>query len=106
MSAPYIRAVLEAYHALPHTPRRASRNDRLLAASFASRGVPLETVKAAFLIATARRTFRAVDAFPLGAIRSLAYFIPVVDELLAQPPQDPTYLDYIRRKLVSTSPTH
>ncbi len=66
MSDHYVRAVLAAYHALPGTTRRASRHDRLLASSLASRGIPLETVEVAFVVATARRTFRPADAVPLG----------------------------------------
>lgn len=100
MSDPYVRAVLAAYHALPDTPRRASRHDRLLASALASRGVSLEFVKAAFLVATARRTFRSENSVPLGPIRSLAYFIPVLDEVLARP-VDPGYLTYLNRKLNS-----
>ncbi len=98
MSDHYVRAVLAAYHALPCTPRRASRHDRLLASSLASRGVPLETVEVAFVVATARRTFRPEDSVPLGPVRSLAYFLPVLDEVLARPP-DPDYLTYLHRRL-------
>jgi hypothetical protein len=97
---PYVPAVLAAYHALPDTPRRASRHDLGTAAALAARGVPLDTVKIAFLVATARRTFRPVDALPLGPIRSLAYFLPVVDELQAHPPQPPD-IDSLRIKLAT-----
>ncbi len=105
MSDDYVRAVLIAYHALPDTPRRTSRHDRLLAASLAVRGVPLDTVNAAFLLATARRTFRSENAVPLGPIRSLAYFLPVLDEVLALPP-DPAYLAYLHRHFAGLPDTH
>lgn len=96
----YVRDVLAAYLALPGASRRVSRHDRLLAASLASRGIPLQTVIAAFTVATARRAFRPRDSIPLGPIRSLAYFLPVLDELLDQPP-DPVYLSYLHRKIKS-----
>lgn len=105
MSDPYVRAVLIAYHALPDTPRRTSRHDRLLAASLATRGVPLDTVRAAFLLATARRTFRSQGAIPLGPIHSLAYYLPVLDEVLALAP-DPGYLAYLHRKLAGRQDSH
>ena len=105
MSDHYVRALLAAYHALPGTPRRVSRHDRLLASSLASRGVPLESVQIAFVIATARRTFRPEDSVPLGPIRSLAYFIPVLDEVLVRPP-DPEYLTYLHRKLEILASPH
>lgn len=85
MTDHYVRAVLQAYHALPGTPQRASPHDRLLASSLAARGVSLQTVKAAFALATARRTFRPEDSMPLAPIRSLAYFLPVIDELGRHP---------------------
>ena len=98
----YVRAVLAAYLALPDTPRRASLYDRRLARSFYDRGVPLATVTTAFLLVTARRRTRPPDAVPLASIRSLAYFLAVVQELLGQP-VDPGYADYLRRKLSVTS---
>jgi putative transposase len=71
----------------------------------ATRGVPLDTVKAAFLLATARRTFRSQAAIPLGPIRSLAYYLPVLDEILALAP-DPGYLAYLHRKLAGRQDSH
>ena len=41
---------------------------------------------------------RPGDVPPLPPIRSLAYFQPVIDELLAHPAPD-TYLDYLRLKM-------
>lgn len=98
MSDLYVSALLAAYHALPDTPRRTSRHDRRLASDLASRGVPLETVKAAFVLATARRTFRPDGSLSLGPIRSLAYFLPVLDELLSTPP-DPVFIQHLRFRL-------
>ena len=86
-------------------PRRASRHDRLLASALASRGVSLEIVEATFLVATARRTFRSENSAPLGPIRSLADFIPVLDELLARP-VDPGDLTDLDRELASLASPH
>jgi hypothetical protein len=47
----------------------------------------------------ARRIFRASET-PLDPIRCLEYFVPVVDELLHEPPL-PEYLDYLKTKLVT-----
>ncbi len=98
----YARAVLSAYLALPGTPTRTSPFDRCLARSLHDRAVPLDTVTVAFSLAIARRYARPKTAVPLGAIRSLAYFLPVIDELLVSP-VDPSYADYIRRKVLSLS---
>ncbi len=100
MSDEYVRSVLAAYLALPDTPRRTSPFDHRLARDLFDRAVPLATVSAAFVVAIARRKARPPDAVPLGSIRSLAYFLPVIEELLAKP-MDPSYAEYLQRKLVS-----
>ena len=55
-------------------------------------------VESAFLLASLRRLARPSDGPPLSPIRSLAYFLPVVDELLAHPAAR-NYLEYLRLKL-------
>lgn len=96
----YVQKVLNLYLGLPDTPSRTSRNDRQLALRLFQQSVPLETVEAAFLLAAARRTFRDPSYPPLGPIRSLHYFLPVIHEILANhPPMD--YLRYLRLKLAS-----
>jgi len=97
--AEYLRRLLDHYCGLPHTAaRRASRNDRLLAGQLFRRRIPLDVIETAFLLAIARRTFRDPQAQPLPPIQSLAYFLPLIDEVLRQPP-DPDYLAYIRSRL-------
>jgi hypothetical protein len=59
----------------------------------------LGVVENAFVLTLARRTFRK-DGDPLEPIRCLSYFVPVVDELLQEPPL-PEYLDYLKRKLIT-----
>ena len=41
---------------------------------------------------------RQADAPPLGTIRSLAYFIPVIEEVIAMR-VSPAYFQYVRSKL-------
>ena len=93
----YVRVVLAWYVELPHTPRRASIEDEALARSLRQRRVPLEVVEAALLLGYLRRSLRPPQALPLGRIRSLAYFSPLIAEL-QQMPLKPGYLHYLRRK--------
>ncbi len=96
--ANYVAAVLILYVELPETPMRASVQDQWQARRLRDRGVPLRVVESAFLLASLRRLARPSDGPPLSAIRSLAYFLPVIDELLAHPAPD-NYLEYLRLKL-------
>jgi hypothetical protein len=92
----YVRALLALLRGLPQTAaRRPSPADRGLAAQWFEAGVPLTTIEAAFLLTVARRSTRPAGLPPLPAIRSLAYFVPVVEELRLNPP-DPGYLAYLR----------
>ena len=94
----YIRQVLEAYRKTPGTMGTVRRADRLLAAQFYQRGVTVSVVENAFVLAAARRLMRPTDAPPLGPIRSLAYFLPVIEEVLALPIST-DYFQYLRHKL-------
>ena len=94
----YIHRLLECYRATPTVAGVVRRADRQLAHSLYERGVPLPLVEAAFSLAAVRRIFRAPQAPPLNPIRSLHYFLPVLDELLNDPP-DPRYIEYIDFKL-------
>ncbi len=96
----YVADLLRAYHDLPDTPTRARAADRALARSLFAQDVPLEIVRAALVLACARRTIRPASAPPLGPVRSLHYFLPIIEELRLSPP-DPTYICYVRAKLAS-----
>ncbi len=74
----YVRRVLDAYRATPGTSGMVRRPDRVFAVQLHERSVPLDTVENAFVLAAARRMIRPVGAAPLGTIRSLAYFSPVI----------------------------
>ena len=94
----YIRQVLEAYRKTPGTTGTVRRADRMLAAQLCQRGVAVTVIENAFVLAAARRLMRPADALPLGTIRSLAYFMPAIEEVLEMR-VGPDYFQYIRRKL-------
>ena len=94
----YVQAVLDLYVTLPATRHAAGRQDRRLAATLYERGSPLGLVRAALLLAAARRTLRGNDAPPLPPVGCLHYFLPVIDELRRSPP-DPGYVEYLHSKL-------
>ena len=99
----YIRQVLEAYRKTPGTTGTVRRPDRMLAAQLYRRGVAVSVIENAFVLAATRRLMRPADAPPLGAIRSLAYFLPVIEEVLGLR-VSPEYFQYLRHKLERLSP--
>jgi hypothetical protein len=100
----YIRQVLEAYRKTPGTMGTVRRPDRVLAAQLYQRGVAVSVIENAFVLAAARRLVRPADAAPLGTIRSLAYFLPVIEEVLGMR-VGPDYFQYLRDKLQRITPT-
>ena len=99
----YVRRLLEAYRATPGTAGVVRRADRSFATQLHDRGVPLTTVENALILAAARRSTRPADAPPLGTIRSLAYFSPVIEEVL-QLKVGPEYFRHLRHKLQLATP--
>jgi hypothetical protein len=99
-SSGYIASVLNAYLQLPETPSKASFNDRQTAAMLHSRSVPLFAVESALLLASMRRLCRSSDLPPLSPIRSLAYFLPVIQEVQDNPISD-DYRQYLLMKVRS-----
>ena len=97
-SALYTATVLNLYVDLPDTPLRASLQDQRLAQRLFETGVSISVVEAAMLLATLRRLCRPADVPPLPRVRSLAYFQPVIEELLEHPAPG-GYLEYLRLKL-------
>ena len=57
------------------------RPDRLLPAQLYQRGISASVIENAFVLAATRRLVRPADAPPLSTIRSLTYFMPVVEEV-------------------------
>jgi hypothetical protein len=100
----YIRQVLEAYRTTPGTIGTVRRADRLLASQLYQRGLSVEVIENALVLAATRRLIRPADRPPLGTIRSLAYFLPVIEEVL-ESRVSPDYFEYLRHKLARVGPT-
>jgi hypothetical protein len=99
----YIRQILEAYRKMPGTMGTVRRPDRALAAQLYQRGMSVSVIENAFVLAATRRLMRPADAPPLSTIRSLAYFLPVIEEVLALR-VSPDYFQYLRHKLERVVP--
>ena len=100
----YIHQVLEAYRRTPGTTGTIRRPDRVLAAQLFQRGVTVGVIENAFVLAATRRLVRPADAPPLGTIRSLAYFLPVIEEV-QELRVSPDYFQYLRHKVERIAPT-
>jgi hypothetical protein len=100
----FIRWVLQAYRKTPGTMGTVRRPDRVLAAQLYQHGISLGVIENAFVLAATRRLMRPANAPPLGAIRSLAYFLPVIEEVLGLR-VSPDYFLYLRHKLGRIKPT-
>jgi hypothetical protein len=96
----YAATALKLYLQLPETPPKASSNDRRIAEALYARGINLVTVESALLLGTVRRLSRSTDLSPLSHIHSLAYFLPVIEEILSNPVPD-DYLRYLRKNVES-----
>jgi hypothetical protein len=94
----YIHQILEAYRKTPGTAGTVRRPDRVLAAQLYQLGLSVSVIENAFVLAATRRLVRPADAPPLGTIRSLAYFLPVIEEVLGLH-VSPDYFQYLRHKL-------
>ena len=98
----YVRRVLESYRQTPGTVGTIRRADRLLAGQLYQRGLAVQVIENALVLAATRRLIRRPDAPPLGTVRSLAYFLPVIEEVL-ESRVSPNYFDYLRHKLARIS---
>jgi hypothetical protein len=100
----YIRQVLEAYVKTPGTMGTIRRTDRVLAAQLYQRGISVSVIENAFVLAATRRLVRPADTRPLATIRSLAYFLPVIEEVIGLR-VSPDYFQYLRHKLERITPS-
>lgn len=82
----YRRAILAAWRSLPCTRGHPPPSDRALLHSLYHRGVAFSQVLAAFRLASARRSP------DLPPVRSVAYFLSIIDELADA---DPAYITYL-----------
>ena len=94
----YVDRLLSAYRRTPGTAGAIRRPDRLLAAQLHERGVPLMAVENALVLAAARRMIRPAGSPPLATIRSLAYFLPVIEEVLSLN-VSPGYFQHLRARI-------
>jgi hypothetical protein len=94
----FIRRVLEAYRKTPGTMGTIRRPDREVALQLCQRGISVSVVENAFVLAATRRLMRPANAPPLGSIRSLVYFLPLIEEVLGLR-VSPDYFQYPRHKL-------
>lgn len=100
----YVERMLKLYIGLAETPMRFSRIDRRLAEELYDKQVAFEEIETAMYLATARRLIRRKDAPKLGPIRSLHYFLPVIEEV-KRVPFSAGYLEYLRRKVATFQKT-
>jgi hypothetical protein len=96
----YVSRVLNLYLGLAETPARSSRLDRRLAEDLYEKQIEIEEVEAAMILASARRLLRSANAPKLGPIRSLHYFLPVIEEVRIVPASC-DYIEYLRGKLAA-----
>lgn len=94
----YVEDVLQLYRRLPGTACRVRSADRALAADLQRRQIPFELLKAALHLGCARRL--ASTSPPLSPIRSLHYFLPILDELQQSPPLEAGYLAHLERQIL------
>jgi hypothetical protein len=94
----YIQALRNLYIQLPHTSGRFSRSDRQLAADLFQRQIPFDIVRSAMLLAIAHRLYRKGP--PLSTIRSLHYFLPVINEIIERPLPG-GYVAYLENKIAA-----
>jgi len=93
----YVRIVLDSFVSLPRAALRPRRDDRFLAEKLYRQNIPLPVLEYAFLLGCARRELQEHDE-PLQPIRSLRYFLPVLEEVRYHP-VDANYVRYLRGKL-------
>lgn len=94
----YVQAVLSLYVELPGISPRISPLDEAWARHFFQRGIPFGVMEAALLLGAVRRGVRPPQAPPLPPIRSLAYFQPIIEELLRAPISE-AFRASLRRKM-------
>jgi hypothetical protein len=99
----YVQRVLAAYRSTPGTTGTIRRPDRLLAVQLHERGVPLMVVENALVLAAARRLLRPAESPPLNTVRSLAYFLPVIEEVSGLR-VSPEYFQHLRQKIARHAP--
>ncbi len=93
----YVQRVLDGYRRTPTCAGRVRRKDQRLAHRLHDQQIPVCLVEAAFSLAAMRRLYRPFEAAPLAPVRSLHYFLPILDEIRTQA-IDPGYSGYAEWK--------
>jgi hypothetical protein len=99
-AATYVHRTIETYRNTPTTSGCIRPEDRQLARQLYDQRISLRTIYAAFLMAAVRRLTHAEDPSTIPPIRSLHYFLPLLDEIRAEP-LDPGFFGYLSYKLDS-----
>lgn len=94
----YVQRVLDGYGRTPTCAGKVRREDRRLAHRLFDQRIPLCLLEAAFALAAMRRLYRSGNAEPLVCVRSLHYFLPILDEIRQQA-IDPDYIGYVQWKV-------
>ena len=94
----YVQRVLDGYLRTPTCAGKVRTEDRRLAHRLFDQKIPLCLVEAAFYLAAMRRLYRPFEAEPLLPVRSLHYFLPVLEEIREQN-IDPEYIGYAEWKV-------
>ena len=97
-AATYVKRVLKYYQKTPTTSGRIRPEDRKLARQLYDRRISLRSIYAAFLMAATRRLSGVEDLSTIPRIRSLHYFLPILDEICREP-LDPGYFAYLSYKI-------
>jgi len=94
----YVAEVVALYTAMPGTRDRPTRSDLAIAKDWFKADLPLAVVRAAVVMAIARRVLRTTPI--TQRIASLAYFRDAIAEAKAAPP-DPDYVDLMASRIRS-----
>jgi hypothetical protein len=90
------RRILDLYVRLPDTPARPRPSDHRILGALLRRGVDAGEIEHALLLGLLRR--RSSGEAPTAPISTLAYFLPIVEEIRHDQQHDASYRDYVRRK--------
>ena len=82
----YVDRVLRIYRATPTVLGHVRQADRALAKEWYDRRIPLYAVHNALILGATRRLLNNAFSTPMPPIRSLAYFVPILQEVLDRPP--------------------
>jgi hypothetical protein len=99
----YVRRVLSAYGATPGTTGNIADKTVSWPLNCINGLCRCRWWRIALVLAAARRLFRSARVSPLGTIRSLAYFLPVIEEVLSLD-VSPDYFRYLRHKIPLSTP--